>query len=548
MTKEEKEAKISRRDFLKGAAVGATAVAGSVVISSCAPKVAETPAPAVESEAPAAAAPAGAPAAPSCGPSFLTPPAPIAAADIKSTVDGEIVVVGAGVCGLMAAYTAAKAGAKTIIIEKSETFNARGGHNAALRSKIQLAEGLDYDPKKVVRELTKWASNQVDVGQLMLWAENCSPIMDELIDMAAENNIEVMRWGNDVPNQYYPEYKTVHMFGGMDQKILAGMLEGAAKKAGADFHYSTPAAQLVKDDSGRVTGVIAKGPDGAYVQFNAAKAVILCTGDYGNDPEMVSYYCPKAAIVDVNVYTPPVNTGDGQKMGMWIGAAMQPEMPHTPMVHNLGAAPFSGNPFLRVNIEGLRYENEDVPIPSMANSAQLQPGHKTWTIYDASFEEDLPKMGVSFSRTNAVTDNTKKSMDAALDSGSLIKADTLDELAEKMGVPVDAFKATVARYNELAAKGSDDDFGKDAAMMTAIDTAPFYAAYNSLALLIALGGLDVNHKFQVLDKDHKVIPGLYAAGNCAGNFFANDYPVIVPGMSHSRAWTTGRLAAANALE
>ncbi len=540
METKKKSTDITRRDFLKGAAAGATSLAGSVVLSSCAPKVAspaEAPVSGGETQIGS-----------STSPTFLIPPDPIKAADIKSTVDGDVVVVGAGVCGLMVAYTAAKEGAKTILIEKSETFNARGGHNAALRSKIQLEEGLDYDPKRVVHELTKWASNNVDVRQVMQWAENCSPIMDELIDMAKANNIEVMRWGNDVPDQFYPEYKSVHMFGGMDQKILAGMLEKAGKDAGATFHYSTPAEQLVKDESGRVTGVIAKTADGTYTQFNAAKAVILCTGDYGNDPEMINYYCPRAGVVDVNVYAPPTNTGDGQKMGLWIGAAMQAEEPHTPMVHNLGAAPFSGNPFLRINIEGKRYENEDVPIPSMANSAQLQPGHKTWTIYDAGFEEDLPKMGISFSRTNAMSDYTKSGMESALESGSLIKADSLDELAQKIGVPVDLFKATVARYNELVAKGSDDDFGKNPEMMTAIDTAPFYAAYNSLALLVVLGGLTVNENFQVLDTQHKVIPGLFAAGNTAGGFYANDYPVIVPGMSHSRAWTTGRLAANSALE
>ncbi len=529
----------SRRDFLKGAAIGASAVAGGVVLSSCTPKVVETAVPAAGEAVPGAA-----PAASSA--SFLTPPAPVADADIKETFKGDVVVVGAGVSGLMAAFTAAKAGVKTLVLEKSETFNARGGHNAALRSKIELAEGLDYDPMRVVRELVRWSSNQADSTQVTLWATRHSAIMDELIDMAKAAGVDVLRWGNDVPNQYYPEYKTVHMFGGMDEKILAGLLETAAKDSGAEFHYSTPADQLVKDDSGRVTGVIAKNADGAYVKFEATKGVILATGDYGNNPEMIAAYCPKAAIVDFNVYAPQVNTGDGHKMGMWAGAAMQAESPHCPMVHNLGAAPFSGNPFLRINVEGKRYENEDVPIPYMANSAQLQPGHKTWTIYDSTFAEDLPKMGTSFSRTNAMSDRTQTSIDAALENGTLIKADTLDELAEKIGVPADALKATVARYNELAAKGSDDDFGKDGEMMTAIDTAPFYAAYNSLALLVVLGGLTVNEKLQVLDKDHKVIPGLYASGNTAGGFFANDYPVIVPGLSHSRAWTFGRIAGENA--
>ena len=537
MSSEEKEPKsVSRRNFLKGAAVS---VAAGGLLVGCAPKV--------ETAAPTAPAGVTQPTAAASGSGWDTPPAPIPAAQIKETVATEVVVVGAGVSGLMAALSAAEAGAKTILIEKSAKYNARGGHNAAINSKIQQQEGLKYEPAQVARDLIRWSGNKADAGLVMLWANNCSSIMDYLIDLADKNNIKMMRWGNDIPTAYYPEYKSVHMFGGMDENILAGLLEKTAKEKGAEFRYSTPAVQLVRADKGRVTGVIAKNASGDYVQFNASKAVVLATGDYGHNPEMIQRFCPIAAKVDVNVYDPPVNTGDGHKMGLWAGAVMQDDEPHTPMVHNLGAPPFSGNPFLRINLQGQRYENEDVPIPSMANSIQRQAKHKTWTIYDSTFADDLPKMGLSFSRTNAMSDYTQQSIDAALKAGtSLFKADTLDELAQKMGVPVDAFKATVARYNELAKKGKDEDFGKNPDMMTGIDTPPYYAAYNSLALLVVLGGLKVNTALQALDADGKVIPGLYASGNVVGGSFSNDYPVIVPGASHSRAWTFGRIAGQNA--
>lgn len=523
--------KVTRRDFLKSAAVGATVVAGSSVIAGCAPKQATS------------TAETGAVQGGSAMASFETPPAPISQGEIKETVSADVVVVGAGVCGLSAALAAAEAGAKTILIEKSEKYNARGGHNAAINSKIQQEEGLKYDLNQVARDLIRWSGNKSDDELVMLWAQNCSTIMDYLIGLAEKDGIKVLRWGNDVPTAYYPEYKTVHMFGGMDENILAGLLEKNAKSTGADIRYSHTAAQLVREGKGRVTGVIARKSDGSYTQFNAAKAVILCTGDYGNDPEMVQRYCPKAAMVDMNVYTPPVNTGDGHKMALWIGAAMQEDEPHTPMIHNLGAAPFSGDPFLRVNLLGMRYENEDVPLPYMANSIQLQPERKTWTIYDSTFAEDLPKMGVSFARVTEMSDSVQQSIDTALKTGkTLFKADTLNELAQKMGVPADALNATVSRYNDLAKKGRDDDFGKNPEMLTAIDTPPFYAAYNSLALLVVLGGLKVNKNLQVLDTEGNVIPGLYASGNTSGGFFSNDYPVIVPGLSHSRAWTFGRLA------
>jgi fumarate reductase flavoprotein subunit len=539
MSSEEKEPKlVSRRGFIKGAAVGVAAVSGGGLLASCAPKQAEA--------TPAATAQASGTAS-TCKIGFETPPAPIPADQIKETASADVVIIGAGVSGLMAALSAAEAGAKTILIEKSEKYNARGGHNAAINSKIMQQEGLKYEPGQVVRDITRWSGNKSDSALVMLWANKCSEIMDYMIDLAEKNNIKILRWGNDIPTAYYPEYKTVHMFGGMDQTILAGMLEKTAKEKGAEFRYSTPAVQLVRaDNKGRVTGVIAKNAKGEYVQINASKGVILATGDYGHNDEMIARYCPIAKAVDVNVYAPPVNTGDGHLMGLWVGAAMQDDEPHAPMVHNLGAPPFSGNPFLRVNLAGKRYENEDVPIPYMANSIQRQAQHKTWTVYDSTYEEDLPKMGTSFSRTNAMSDMTKTSMENALKAGTaLFKADTLDELAQKMGVPADAFKATVARYNDLAKKGKDEDFGKDPAMMTAIDTAPFYAAYNSLALLVVVGGLKVNTDLQVIDTAGNAIPGLYASGNTVGGFFSNDYAVIVPGCSHSRAWTFGRIAGQN---
>jgi len=229
---------LSRRDFLKGSGLVGAAAVGGGLLAACSPQAgAPTPA-AATTAGPAKAA-------------FEIPPAPIAKGDIKQTESADVVVIGAGVAGLMAALSAAEAGAKTILIEKSAKFNARGGHNAAINSKIQQSEGLKYTPVQVVRDLARWAGNRIDSELLMLWANNCSPIMDYMCDLAAKHNIQVLRWGNDVPTAYYPEYKTVHMFGAMDQTILAGMLEKEAIAKGAVIHYTMAAAQLVRQGTGR---------------------------------------------------------------------------------------------------------------------------------------------------------------------------------------------------------------------------------------------------------------------------------------------------------
>lgn len=138
-------------------------------------------------------------------------------------------------------------------------------------------------------------------------------------------------------------------------------------------------------------------------------------------------------------------------------------------------------------------------------------------------------------------------MNTAPPEGKKAQADTIEELATKMEVPVETFKATIARYNELCKLGKDLDFGKRADRLTPIETPPFYAGTAVIAFLVVLGGLNVNTKLQPLDSEWKIIPGLYLAGNTVGNRFANDYPTMCSGLSHGFAWTTGYLAGKNAM-
>jgi fumarate reductase flavoprotein subunit len=106
----------------------------------------------------------------------------------------------------------------------------------------------------------------------------------------------------------------------------------------------------------------------------------------------------------------------------------------------------------------------------------------------------------------------------------------------------------VKRYNEQAERGEDIDFGKHPDRLTTLEKPLFYAAQITAVYLVILGGLKINPRLQVLDTKGDVIPGLYAAGNVSGSFFGSQYPTTVPGLSHSRAWTFGRLAGLNAAD
>ena len=130
-----------------------------------------------------------------------------------------------------------------------------------------------------------------------------------------------------------------------------------------------------------------------------------------------------------------------------------------------------------------------------------------------------------------------------VDMGLIIKADTLEELAEKMNLPVDTFVATVKRYNELCAKGDDEDFYKEAYRMIAVETAPFYALRATAVSLCTLDGIRVNTHSRPIDADCKAFDGLYVIGDNSGSFFAYTYPNLVDGYANGRTMTFARRVA-----
>jgi fumarate reductase flavoprotein subunit len=170
------------------------------------------------------------------------------------------------------------------------------------------------------------------------------------------------------------------------------------------------------------------------------------------------------------------------------------------------------------------------------------PGQTAWQIFDSKYPDEITHMGIGLGKIDEMTNATRQYVEK-----ESITADTIQELAMKMKVPVEPFKATVARYNKLARQGKDLDFGKRPDRLTTIDKPPYYAGKGYYSLLVVNGGLNVNAKLQALDKDWEIIPGLYLAGNTIGNRFVVDYPTMCPGISHGMASHYGRIAGLNAV-
>lgn len=536
-------ASISRRSFLQDTGIGVASFAALGLLGGCAPGAQGESAPAGTDQQPQAGSTDAA------GELVKTwtvenAPAPIADADIVETVDADVVIVGAGTAGITAALTAVQEGASVAILQNEAVFISHGWSTGAINSKYQASIGVEYDVAEVQAHYAKLNGGKADERVLKIFMDNSGETVDWLM-AETDGTVEFAGMMGEPP--------FAHAWVGQQTAMLEAILDKAVE-GGAQVYYNTEGVQLVKEGD-RVTGVIGnrtKGDPKGYVKFNAGKGVLLATGDYGNDPEMVKAFAPFC--VDLpNTYFPASNTGGGHKMAMWAGASID-KPAHAPMIHfdpsplPEGDAPLSGTPWLAVNKLGQRFQNEDTDYPYIVNQCILQPESTRFQITDANCSQHWNDFGGDFMRWTVSGDNQAE-WDDALERGAIMKADSLEELADMMGVPKDDFLKTVERYNALVDKGEDEDFGKnpDYLKISKIEKAPFYAIKRVPGVLTILGGLHVNQNLQVLDLEEQPIEGLYAAGNVSGNFFGNDYPLWLGAASCGRAVTFGRYAAKSML-
>ena len=527
---------ISRRDLFKFGGVAAVGAAGASMLSACAP----------QGSAAGTAASANAGAAAEDGlPSFFAKPEPIT--DILETKDYDVVVVGAGAAGVPAALSAFEAGAKVALLQKEATAISQGN----TCDSIILDQTDPAGVEAVVSLITEDCCHRSDREQVRLWAYNSGEALQWLWDIAQKAGAQVVdstaKWTG--PIKQIDGYDITYFafdFGPKPYNTGNGMRDIAdyAEQQGVDIFYSTPAAQLVQNDGGAVTGVVAEGKDG-YIQFNASKGVIIATGDYENDDEMMAYYEAEMA----NIYRKEQNkTGDGQTMMVWAGGRME-DVCGSKVLHDFDAGPGSmaDMPFLCVKNDGTRFCNENrSEMATMGNFLKSEEDQGWYTqVFDSNYMTDCADWPGALIPPEAMVNympEVEGEKEGVYDTLiNTYAADTIEELGEKLGLTdVAAFAKTVARYNELCALGVDEDMGKAAKWLKPIVTPPFYGIHRRIGLSTIIHGVNVNADMQVLDKDGAPIEGLYSIGNCAGNFFGSpDYPMTVPGLSLGRCHTQG---------
>jgi succinate dehydrogenase/fumarate reductase flavoprotein subunit len=556
---------VSRRQFIKGAAVSAAAVASSGILASCAPRTATQAA--VEPTA-AAGATAGATtsAAPAGQYSFEVPPAPIADGDIASTVEADVIVVGGGISGLVTANSAAENGAKVILISASKAAVYRGGSFHSRKSKALTAAGVEpYDVDRFFREQMAMAGYWVDQNKWWKFDNNSEEAINWLIEkMEAAGFKTALEHDNQEPNNgpmgapsgshswINDQMKMV----GMGASFVAQVLTDTATKAGVQLIWKTVAKQLVREDNnkGRVSAVIAQGEDGKYTKYVGKKAIVLATGDFSANKEMMQKYCPMALPLlsdkgdqgyDNTFKFGGLFKGEGQQMGLWIGAGWQKTFPNAPMIQGKWIAsdqPYGSHRGLLMDKNGYRFGNEDINGPYGGIQQIRQPGMKAFAIWDAKFAEKIGpwyNFGQEEGSDPQPVDAIVASWEDSVKNGTYKKADTLDELIKALGLPAEATKATIEHYNEMCKKGEDADFHKRKELLIPIETGPFYGADTALPdFLTVMGGLRTSINMQVCDADDNPIPGLFNVGTMVGDYYANMYNFLVAGNNYGACCLT----------
>ncbi|MBM6983095.1 MAG: FAD-binding protein [Mesosutterella multiformis] len=496
----------------------------------------------------------------------------IAEKDISNTVTTDILVIGCGTGGMFAVCSAAENGGKVIGIDRFSTGTGIREDLGAIDSRYQKAEGTKIDKFDFIAMATRYAGGHVKQELIRLWADNSGETINWLGDRLEPVGIKLMNEVGDTVETRYKDFAIGHSPQKMGKVTLNNVLHDYAVKKGARFDYNTTMVKLEKKN-GRVTGCIAKNADGKYVRYIAKKGTVVATGGYARNTKMMEALQPWNLRVSSRLGAMPGATGSGIRACLWVGAkmdethcamkfdrsALRPDQKAGLETMKKGDAGFfwiGSQPWLKVNADGERFMNESGTYENPLHADEYNKGHCHYSLFDSNwvkYTKEFKMHGCSriWPFANGAEPNhlwsevQDKMLPGLIKNGYVQKADSIEELAKKLGLPADQLKKTVKRYNELAYKGVDTDFGKEKHRLSPLDKPPFYGAKNSGWLLCTLDGIVVDKNLNACDESGDPIPGLYVIGNDSGSYFANEYPNLATGMACGRTVTFGRVVGRN---
>jgi len=472
-------------------------------------------------------------------------------------IETDVAVIAGGPAGLCAALTAGQAGAKAVVLEKGSTTGGAANMGMGLlgvESRLQRLKqhGPNRDEAfKAFMDYTHW---RVDAQLVRAYIDKAATSIDWLEGLGVKF-VE--------PAAYFPggnfTWHIVDSGASQPGPTAAGamirILTERAKELGVKILLQTPARRILKDGD-RVVGVVAEDQSGEPFEVRA-KAVVVCTGGFGNNPEMIKKFTGFEWGKDLSSFRIPGVDGDGLRMAWEVGAAstdMTMELIYMmPGEFDPALGEVFRQPHLMVNLLGERFTNEEI-MPNTTftgNAIARQMNRTAFLIFDENIKTHMETVGfdeisVVFPFTKAVNFDALLTGHLNIGFKGIFVAGSIEELAEKTGIDREGLKATVKQYNGFCDKGHDDTFNKSYRLLRPIRTPKFYAGRFLPGAYGSLGGIKINHRTEVLNKQWKKIPGLYAAGTDACSIFGDSYVFVLPGNTMGFAVNSGRIAGENA--
>ena len=512
-------------------------------------------------------------------PSWLGEKPLITDADCVETVDCTVLVVGSGTAGHFAAMNAARLGGNPLVIEKAEVGLGVRYQMGAIGTKLMQSAGISIDRNEITRDFSRYSNCWNDPKLVHLWYDNSAEPFDFYDDLCREAGLRphLMKFATSEENALKGFVECNEVLKDADLGLdPAQVIEAYVEENGGTFRYNTTMVEIIQDEAGAVLGVYATNADGDYIRINAEKGVIMATGGYAHNREMMRALQPQAAKVYAGERAPITNQGDGIKAALWAGAAKDDKA--ACMLFERAALPIGttdvqkaledgvsklfwmgSQPFLTVDLDGNRFCNEsglyDDRLHAISGKGGVMVEIIPGNYYDHNVAYDTD--GCSRSVPMPLWDGEEEYMSAdtterraemfTTEPGYFASGDTIEELAENLGLPVENLVATVERYNELCDLGVDEDFGKEAFRLMDYKTGPYHGVYISGLILCTFDGIVVNTRLQALRADGSAIEGLYCVGNDMGRYFCDSYPNLTAGAAGGKSATFGWLAAADAL-
>lgn len=469
------------------------------------------------------------------------------------TYNADVVVVGAGAGGTVAAVSAVEGGLKTIMIEKNAFPGGAGlfmEGSFGVQTPYTKAKGMKWTATDAFNAMAEYHHWRINAPLVKAFVELSGDTIQWVEDHGVKWKEVKTAWRDKAEQTWH-----IYPYAGSLPKTMVELF----KKEGGTLLLNTPGEKLITKD-GKVTGVIAKDTKtGEKVTINA-KNVILATGGYSFNTKMVK----DLTGIDMTPVGTPGRTGDGINMAFEVGAVgdnMGGMMMNGAFMPAEGEAICNGankevralfrQGLLYVDGTGNRFFNEELTIDwPTASNAIARSGEWTYIVFDEKTKEEISTKGKGYPNPcgNFIQRGQHATqLDALLKAneakGNVFIGNTIEEVAKKAGMDPATLKASCDAITKYARQGKDEQFGKDPYYLREVATGPFYVVRGKINALTSLNGVKVNAGLQVLDKNDHVIPGLYAIGHDAGGMYGDSYDLKVgEGTASAFAINSGRMA------